>query len=774
MSGAHPRDEREWRREVERRLMNIRSGVTALYGSLPTIIENNIIEYAGKQPTAPIELVSQTQLYVDSITGRWRGRYILDFPDVTESTDDYVIPISHYELWGQDRTGVGQFDEPPYVQMAVSGTSSLVTHDLEPGSVWRFKARAMGSESLVPGQYSIVQNVTITTDTTAPPQPTAPIATANRGSIKVTWDGLSVSGAMPGDFKYAELAAGSEPNPTEVVALFQREGGFTIISGTPYYDTQFFRLRAVDWAGNYSAWSEQDDAFTTPLVDTDIILSTIDAAETQLINVDAGVSILSDTILTRHLVITESMTVALLAAHQIVAGDIAANAITADEINAGAVTAPKLTSQLVLTTSVIAGAVAGNHARMDPSGFKGFILDSVDGIPNEAIRLGTNGDDFLSITSADNVSRCTITRDGIGSFHGLNATDHLYYKGTELQKVIDDRGKGIVGATSRSTTSLYNAWIGGPLQPYLRLDVWLEPYRMYKVWTSPITLRGGSGLGIHASLLYEYDNPATTGSFQLVEAYSPPGEIGQADTDRNVDLQAIFAFPDTVTRKVSFLIGFGIHAVATSGTGEAQIKSSSSLPVQLVVEDLGPTSSKNNLGVSVNGAPQGQTQPAPPPAVGDYTKTYACTNSMNYQGSGAQYTYNTAVCYQGLSPTGYGNLKSIALFNKTQIVADLTNATVHRIRVYFNFTHWYYNSGGTARIGVHGHTGVPSTYTGVGPLFAVSTGWPKPGARWIDIPGTHFASFKSGAYCGVYLEGDSTYTTYGIANRPTLEIVYSK
>jgi hypothetical protein len=137
---------------------------------------------------------------------------------------------------------------------------------------------------------------------------------------------------LPGDFAYAELAMGTAANPTEIVARFYEEGGFTVISDVPYYDPQFFRIRAVDESGNKGAWSAQEVAYVEPLVDEDVILSEIDAAKTLLINVDASVSILSDTILTRHLVITEDMTVALLQAHKIAAGEIQANAIEADNI----------------------------------------------------------------------------------------------------------------------------------------------------------------------------------------------------------------------------------------------------------------------------------------------------------------------------------------------------------------------------------------------------------------------------------------------------------
>jgi hypothetical protein len=104
----------------------------------------------------------------------------------------------------------------------------------------------------------------------------------------------------------------------------------------------------------------------------------------------------------------------------------------------------------------------------------------------------------------------------------------------------------------------------------------------------------------------------------------------------------------------------------------------------------------------------------------------------------------------------------------------LAGATITGVRVYFNFNHWYYNSGGTAIIGVHGHTGIPGYDWGRGPWSVISGGWPKPGARWVDLSSSHWNGFKTGEWKGVYLDGDNTYGTYGYADRPIIGISYSK
>jgi hypothetical protein len=195
------------------------------------------------------------------------------------------------------------------------------------------------------------------------------------------------------------------------------------------------------------------------------------------------------------------------------------------------------------------------------------------------------------------------------------------------------------------------------------------------------------------------------------------------------------------------------------------------LQTYMYLTDIGkgiPHTPNHNAGGGSNPTPQ---PPAPP--VNTYVRQYGTQNSMNYQGNNNQYNFDTGRMYQGLSPAGYGNLKSMCYFDRAAIQNDLSGASINYVRVYFNFAHWYYNSGGTARIGIHNHTGIPGTFSSMGALSVISGGWPKPGARWVDLSSSHWEGWKNG-YGGVYLEGDNSYGTYGYADRPVLEISYNK
>ena len=797
----HPRDEREWRQIVERKLAALNQGVSSVTGLIEDNVTDHVNDALGRQPAAPIELVPGTSIYQNEM-GEWKGRFTLDFPDVTVDSEGQPITIAWYELQGrpagvrippehQDdpastilpprasakanpprvRIGNGGSVRPapasgtakarypalrggdgttPWVQMATSNTSSLRVDQLEPGSQWVFRARAWGVNTPAPGLWSAEVTVHIVPDSSPPPQLTKPITTVKLGVITVEWDGGTVSGQIPADFAYAELAHGTAAAPTNVIAYFYERGGFTVVSDVPFFEPQFFRIRAVDESGNKGPWSEQSVAFTQPLVDTDVILSTIDAAKTQLINVDADESILSSTILTRHLVVTEDMTVALLAAHQIVAGDIAANAITASELAAGAVTAVKLTASLVLTTTIIAGSLTGDSARLDSTGLRVYAADPVDGVPNEVIRLGVAGsDDFFAIKKASGEMAASISQTGVVAGIGANFTSSIRYRGYELQDLLDNLPRGVVAAAYRDTDSGTNAEVLAPI-PFLRVEAPLKAGRLYRVWTSPLKTSMTAGAAALVGIRYNVGALATVTSSSLTEKFTRDDNSGPV-------LQELFLVATDST--ASFLVYMSVTG------GSAGFRPSLGSPARICVEDVGPFRNSIANGAHLDGGV------SPPPPKNTYVSQYTAYHNMNYKGDNTQYLFDTGRMYQGLSPAGYGNLKSIALF--PSMTSDLSGATVNYIRVYFHFDHWYYNSGGTARIGLHGHGGVQSTFSGSG-IAATSSGWPKPGARWVELPSSVFAGFKSGAYKGVYLEGDSTFGTYGYSQLPTIEIGYTK
>lgn len=359
MSAQNPRDAREYFRILERQGAQLR-GIPALIQQNVEVIKDENDQDKARHPAAPVELSPQTAYYIDT-NSRRRVRFVLDFPDVVFNTDGTPVTIQQYELWGVDETlsrletttssvpaqaapGLTlpglistaaneeiAAEEKPWFIQSTNVQSFFRVDGYIPGTVWRFRARALGTSTVQPGEWSEEILVQMREDNLPPAQPTAPTITSSRGQLTVTWDGQSVSGAMAPDFKYAILAHGTAASPTFEVARFGRGGGFKVISDLEYYDPQFFRLRAFDESGNGGPWSEQATGYTTPLVDKDMIISTIDGAKTHLKNINAGVSILPNTIITEHLVVTEGMTAAIANFLVVNADMINANSIWADE-----------------------------------------------------------------------------------------------------------------------------------------------------------------------------------------------------------------------------------------------------------------------------------------------------------------------------------------------------------------------------------------------------------------------------------------------------------
>lgn len=413
----------------------------------------------------------------------------------------------------------------------------------------------------------------------------------------------------------------------------------------------------------------------------------------------------------------------------------------------GTITAPKLEANLILASTIIAGDIAGTHAEMSPSGFRVFAEDAADGIPNEVIRLGVaSTNDFFAVTKADGTLATTISQDGVISGDKLYADTELWYKGSEIQTLLDKAPRGIVA------WGVINQDIGFTTSEYGMFDVSFlaDATRAYRV-TVKTTTYTSTAEGVKWRVRSAVTSRPTISSY-LQRDNENVGSATQWLSD-SFSFVSYPSYQSTGTWTERYLL-----TAQKMGTGTGTFKNG-----EVIIEDIGPriwaAAGINNGGGSAGAAPQ------------QYTTQYQSNNSRSYTGANADYPFNTDKMFQGLSPSGYGNLKSIALF--PDMTADLSGATISSMKVLFYFDHWYNNAGGTAYIGVHGHTSIPGTFSDGGNIIT-STGWPKPGARWLNIPSNWWSAFASGSARGVSLVGDSTYNSYGYAGRPIIEITYSK
>jgi hypothetical protein len=363
-------------------------------------------------------------------------------------------------------------------------------------------------------------------------------------------------------------------------------------------------------------------------------------------------------------------------------------------------------------------------------------------------------DDSLAVSDASGNTVAALSPDGNLSGKDLNLSGELTVKGDTLATIIGRQPSGLVGWGAQYSDPPSTSGQMGIFEISLPLD----GSRMYEISTSPVRIFSNTADSKHSLRIRATSaasgTPATPGVGSPLIA-SAEIIIPHANDYETV---AINKITNVTSGNYRLLLVYSVD----SGGGAAQVVGSNEFPIEMWVKDIGPYT--GNLQVPNQGGGQANA-----PAATTYTKQWAANGIMSYDGSNNQ--YQNGYMFQGPSPAGWGNLHSLATF--PDMTAELAGATINNVRVYFNFVHWYNNAGGTAYIGVHGHTGIPGTFAAPGAV-ASSSGWPKPGARWVDLPIGVWNNFKSGASRGVSLEGDGTFGTYGYAQAPVIEITYTK
>jgi hypothetical protein len=204
--------------------------------------------------------------------------------------------------------------------------------------------------------------------------------------------------------------------------------------------------------------------------------------------------------------------------------------------------------------------------------------------------------------------------------------------------------------------------------------------------------------------------------------------------------------------------------VAEGGT--MNILASTGYPIEILVTDVGLPVEDSGIDYSLA---------TPPTTRKSYVTTWKSNGWAMYRSSGARKT-NTDDIKQGWSSYD-GDARGLWTF--PSVTSALSGATVSKIEVYLYANHWYWNSGGTARVKVHGYSTIPGTLGGTSPMTHAidSTKWPKPGGRWVTLPSSLYAGFKSGTYRGVGVgpAGTTNLLYYGRFNPGAqLRITYIK
>ncbi|QOP65149.1 tail protein [Arthrobacter phage Phives] len=430
-------------------------------------------------------------------------------------------------------------------------------------------------------------------------------------------------------------------------------------------------------------------------------------------------------------------------------------------IEDNAVTAQKLESQLVLTSEVIAGNPNGNHAKLDGNGFRVMAPPADGAAPTEVIRLGTDTDDYFGVVGADGNLTASITAEGGIAAKDLDIANSISLGGEDLGSRIDYMPQPLAawGQVAIDTTTMYVTGAGeiGLFELGWDSD---QPAgrdaRMYLFNLNNVLIRSTVVGQVGLRLRYTTDGTTPTVNSPVLQ-YSY-GYVGVANGYTSFNINRIIGSNN----------GNYIRCLVTlwngaSGTASV-LKDSNQAYLYSTVTDLGQTRTPTAI-ASTGGGSNG----AAPVTT---TKEWKTTGTKSYTGTGASYDYNTGYMYSGLSPAGYGDLRSVAVF--PSLTSTLSGATINDIWIYVYYDFWYYGSGGNAAISLHGYSSLPASSPSLS-YSMTSTGWPRAAGRWVRLPDSTYAGFKSGSWKGFALGGHGGgYTEYGYAHDARIKIRYTK
>ena len=202
-------------------------------------------------PKAPEGLVLSSDAYLDS-TGHARGLVSAVWGEVSQATDNTAIEIDSYRVeWRYSDEG------DKWRSAGVTSDERLSWSNLDCGRTVVVRVRAIPQYSDQPGQWSGEKSVTVASDVTPPSVPSAPKLSSETGIVSISWDGLPATGTgMDADFDHCEVGRGLTSGSLSVVSA-------SMTGRTQWVDTDVlpgavwtYALRAVDHAGNKSAWSK--------------------------------------------------------------------------------------------------------------------------------------------------------------------------------------------------------------------------------------------------------------------------------------------------------------------------------------------------------------------------------------------------------------------------------------------------------------------------------------------------------------------------------------
>lgn len=239
-----------------------------------------------RTPSNPLGFIMSSSVYLNPEDGAEVGRVHAGWTHTGKATDGTAMDLDRFEFRIRE-----SLDAPGNWQSfrSVEGsdrnaTFSPVRVRREDGAAetYDFQIRAVGANSRY-SAWVTYRYLTMETDTTPPPVPSAPVGEAVYGAVSIQWDGLGAGGeVMPPDFFHTEAEIGTSPEgPWRFAGNMERAGNMFVPFALEY-GTYWLRLRTVDRSGNKSEWSALGEVTTTPLVELPDIHDLVEGINTQI------------------------------------------------------------------------------------------------------------------------------------------------------------------------------------------------------------------------------------------------------------------------------------------------------------------------------------------------------------------------------------------------------------------------------------------------------------------------------------------------------------
>jgi len=409
-------------------------------------------------------------------------------------------------------------------------------------------------------------------------------------------------------------------------------------------------------------------------------------------------------------------------------------------------------------------------------------LDAEGGITGQSLTIASSSRmDGPVVMGADPLTAVHGSGDLGPTILGRDLLDSSLMDFMETQETITDDTPWLSalprGMVTRGFRDLSSWQATGKEGELLEVSYQNYPNRGYKILVSPFSAYLEAGVTAHLRIYRSVGTRPTMNS----PVFHRQSLRNETSSSLMLDFGGTF-YDLSTSGRVRYLI------TLESVGGKVQVfGSADGGSLRVWVEDIGLAALDTSIaraGVRDNGSTSAPPAPTAPVEKTDPPKQYTATIAADwwqaYTGDGTQATHSTysGTAAQGRSPYAPSNGVMRGLVGFPSQASRLSGATVKKIEVYVYAKHWHSSAGGTLCIGVHENGSKPSTWSSATNNLKQQK-MKKPEGRWITLPSSVHARFKSGDTRGISLLPPSSSTSsayYGLitGSRTKLRITYTK